>query len=471
MKIYKKYLFWLFAIIIIFFLSLFILRHSWQISLLETNRILEIYPRFSFIVLFTGNNAALLFSILLISSLFFALLVSEILLRISGYHPMMISASKHFKSVDELKEYKGFSTDEFGIFKIDSIAANEISNRIRNKNHDTNFGELLESFEVYRISLDYSKILLREIENSFSKYFFKLKSINQRNDFENAVIEYVNSPINSDGFRSVEFKKYENTKPSVLLLGDSFTWGHTTKNKTNSFADILLSKGYTVYNTGITGTDVAQYLAIAKKYIPILKPDFVIVNFYLGNDITYYKREPNPHIPVFYATNAGNLLSCPHGKYFKNKRAAYRIALANYILPINENIPLDIILLKTTIGTQLRHFIMKSDIIPYITMGNNNELNNYYNEVLKNKYPTPYSNQELLEIKEISECYNSKFILSSIPEVYFSTKKTTNDFSELFGGIKYIEMEVNKSDYNLFDGHFNDKGHKKYAEFLEKLID
>lgn len=83
----------------------------------------------------------------------------------------------------------------------------------------------------------------------------------------------------------------------------------------NSFTDILLARGYLVYSAGIPGTDPAQYAAIAKKYVPILKPDMIIVCFYPGNDLLPFPREPLPLRPHEHMTNAGFFESAPEGKY------------------------------------------------------------------------------------------------------------------------------------------------------------
>lgn len=94
----------------------------------------------------------------------------------------------------------------------------------------------------------------------------------------------------------------------------------------------------------------------------------------------------------------------------------------------------------------------------------------FYLDAEKKKCPTPYSNVQLKEIKQIAEKNGAKFILSSIPEVYRFTFNTTKDYPDLFEGLDYVEMKVSKNDYKLDDGHFNDIGHKRYAEFLIEQI-
>ena len=298
--------------------------------------------------------------------------------------------------------------------------------------------------------------------------FLKTKSI--LSNIEEACLDFINCPINKDGFRSIEFEKFNNDKPSIMLLGDSFTWGHSTRNKTSSFSDILLARGYTVYNMGITATDVAQYLAIAKKYIPRLQPDYVVVNFYLGNDISYYKRPIVPYRKLFYVTNAGFLLAFYDGYYFESLKDTYSNAFDNYIIQ-NDSDAFNFLCSKLVLTTFIWRFYEKIStkyhISPYLTFAVKSESENI--QKLR-KYEVPYSNLELAEIKNIADNYGAQFVLSSIPILFEYNRKTKVDFPDIFGGLDYVELDVKKEWYNLKDGHFNDLGHKIYADFLEENI-
>lgn len=71
----------------------------------------------------------------------------------------------------------------------------------------------------------------------------------------------------------------------------------------------------------------------------------------------------------------------------------------------------------------------------------------------------------------MAEKYGAEFILSSIPDFSTGTLKTTKDFPDLFGGLLYHEMSIVSEEYeNGSKIHFNDKGHEKYAVFLDSLI-
>lgn len=112
--------------------------------------------------------------------------------------------------------------------------------------------------------------------------------------------------LNSDGFRTPEFSERAHGRKSVLLLGDSFTWGYSAMPVSRCFADRIREAGYRVYNLGIPSVGTEQYAALAEHYVPMLRPDVVYVMLYAGNDIT---SEPpvRTGYPRRYWTNAGLL--------------------------------------------------------------------------------------------------------------------------------------------------------------------
>lgn len=438
---------------------------------LVTTLLLNIYLIFKIIALIQDKRTAILFFV----SLVVALVVATKIIDAWNTNREI----RRFESVSVLKEFSGFYTDEWGISKVDSITSRVIADNIVSRDESVicegeNSADSIDNItsEVSRLKEDYRKILDGEIQNELSRCYFSIqqKPDSIRTEWEKAVTNYMRQPINEDGFRSIAFKKYNHKKPSILLLGDSFTWGHSADNAGNSFADILLGMGYVVYNTGITGSDVAQYLAIAEKYIPELQPDFVIANFYLGNDISYYKREVLPFKPFFYHTNAGFLLACPHGIYL-SKEEAYHLTQAYYLPFVNDDNIVGKCLLKTVLGPSIIKMLDKSPFTPYLTSKGDSVVEAYYTKIAKRKYSMPYSNQELNGIKKRAEQYNARFVLSVIPWIDRFANKRTRDFPDLFEGLDYIEMQADESDYNMRDGHYNNQGHSRYAHFLKEFIE
>jgi lysophospholipase L1-like esterase len=391
-----------------------------------------------------------------ISVIFVLLIICELILRIFHFQPGIHTRYKHFQPVSNLWTYKSFVADKNGILRVSSDVANEVSMRIFN--NDPNYSQK-EYGEIYGLIKENIELKNRITRNALGTFYYRTLKKKKKNDLDSAIINYISNPINSDGFRGIEMKKYNVNKESILLLGDSFAWGHSAMPKSNSFADLLLTKGYIVYNTGISATDVTQYLVIAREYIKKLKPDFVIVNFYLGNDITYYQREVIPFHPVFYCTNAGNIYYFYDGKYYMTKEEAYNFVLKQITIPGDVCI-LNKIMSKSVITSLCWGILNKTTLIPFL-----NE-----KHVEHSKYKNPYCNIELMEIESLCNENGSKFILSSIPELYYSTSKFAKNVPNLFTGLKHYEMKVEKSDYNLDDGHFNVQGHRKYAAFLDRII-
>lgn len=114
--------------------------------------------------------------------------------------------------------------------------------------------------------------------------------------------------VNSEGFRGPEFTPPDPGQRSVLILGDSFAWGIGADPLSNAFPDLIRKAGYRVYNTGIPGVDPGQYQLIADLYTPTLKPDAVIVSFYVGNDLLSKLYPVIPNHNLIHVTNAGWIL-------------------------------------------------------------------------------------------------------------------------------------------------------------------
>jgi hypothetical protein len=92
--------------------------------------------------------------------------------------------------------------------------------------------------------------------------------------------------INIFGFRGTERKL---APGQVAAIGDSFTFGYGVNDQDTWPAVLsakLNSRGFpvSVYNLGRPGADPDDYLAIARNYIPVLKPRLVIISILQGDD-------------------------------------------------------------------------------------------------------------------------------------------------------------------------------------------
>jgi len=248
----------------------------------------------------------------------------------------------------------------------------------------------------------------------------------------------------------------DTSRIKVMLLGDSFTWGHSTENKTSSFANTLLARGYWVYNTGISGVDVAQYLQVLKVYFDSILPDVVILNFYMGNDVSYHARTPTAGVPVFFSTNAGNIMSFQDGIQFTDKDLAYRNMMDEMTIP--KTTWLNRLASTTVFGTMAWHAALKLGIVhrTYLTYPSRTEI--------------PYCNDEILQVSQFCRSRGVPFVLSVIPNLENGNLNRAHSVNRLFENMDFVEPDMQVDMFNAHDGHFNEIGHRHYADYLERLI-
>lgn len=402
------------------------------------------------------------------------LLAAECALRTAGYEPRKFRYQNDME-VDSLYELKGVTTDEEGILKISEAAARHTSRVIQEAIKANHQGILIDTITAfgmeYNIASNYYDVISGRCKNEFADTFRKTTTLQKKTLQQQALVNYVYSPINKDGFRSIPFQKIASAKPSVLMLGDSYTWGHNSANKSSSFADILLARGYPVYNSGIGATDPPQYLAIAKKYVPLLKPDILVVNFYLGNDVQYFNRVVSKDTPLLWMTNSGTFLSCEKGVYFKNMREPYEMYIRSSYIPTTTAI--NRFLSKTVLGTLVWRVLPH---IPGITTAFQPEYNAWQQKLASVQYAeTPYSNAQMEEIKEICRVNGTVFVLVAIKGIEFMDgnieEKKVRDFPHLFENTRCFEPDIPLQNYTTNNPHFNDTGHAWYAGYLQHVID
>jgi hypothetical protein len=83
----------------------------------------------------------------------------------------------------------------------------------------------------------------------------------------------------------------------------------------------------------------------------------------------------------------------------------------------------------------------------------------------------PVCNKEIEWISEFCHNYKVPFVLSVIPNLVDDRLDGVATVNHLFENIPYIEPEVTVDMYSSRDGHFNEKGHLFYANYLEDVIE
>jgi hypothetical protein len=276
--------------------------------------------------------------------------------------------------------------------------------------------------------------------------------------------------INSDGFRSCEFNRpHPAHQPKILFLGDSFTWGSSARPITKSFVDLVGEQGFVTFNLGIPGTDPNQYAYLAEKYAPLLKPDIVAVMFYIGNDFI----APRPMLPyknLYHVTNAKFLYAFDaEGNHMSPQQAYdYYLAKNNAAADSPQNAEpfkstLRTALTKTVVGTYL--VVAASKIKRKLFADSENEAANPVYDRTR---------ESLLRIKAASERVGARFMMFVIP-MHPRRQQPANSIryhQSFFKEFKaYIPDFLDESDYmKLPNSHFNNSGHRKYADFILKAI-
>lgn len=401
--------------------------------------------------------------------------VGEFSVRSMGFKPGWLYRGWFIKEVDSLKVLQGYQTDERGITVIDTALCEGIEQRIRDRyiitpdDRQLWYEEGNLSGEVSLLSDSYVKLLDKEAQWPFAQEIQRIQSIphSQRSAFEQMLWHFAFHPVNDYGFHSIPFQRHDPSRRSILLLGDSFMYGKTCDNYTQSTAHLLLAKGYEVWNTGISATDPAQYLAIAQWLIPALHPDYVVIEFYLGNDVFYYCREVSPDKPLLYETNAGIVFASPEGVFLPDPQMAYDHMIARHMMPNRDAYFLNRVMSWSAGTTQL-----------WLIMRNNGFFKNqlhpepfpgYQKQVDAVKTDYPCSLNDIKEIFRIAKENGAEPIMSIIPVKGSQSQDPISELPELSQFPYIYPPNLSRSDYHE-DGHYVASGHQKNAEILLKNI-
>lgn len=110
---------------------------------------------------------------------------------------------------------------------------------------------------------------------------------------------YIHEPAkNKLGFREADPGSgiFESGYKRILLLGDSFTFGHGVRKGEDRFSDLIEARlqrekpggyKYHVYNAGVSSTEPRDWAGYLQQLLPLYRPDYVIAVFFLrdGTDL------------------------------------------------------------------------------------------------------------------------------------------------------------------------------------------
>jgi len=428
-------------------------------------------------------------------SICFTLLLCEIVLRCLGYRPGVFRKLDGFEVVDSLVVYQNFTTDEAGIYKFSPWVSDSVwryfncqTGTITKPEIDAGLYPVDDVEYIYQSFCRLSntnaansifwRITRWYEENSdASEFVHRYSSIAQSksdtiDEWREAFMEYTTHPYNQDGFRSIAFKPYHTKRTKVLLIGDSFVYGMTARPHYNCFADILLARGYLLYSAGIPGTDPAQYAAIAQKYIPLLKPDVVILCFYEGNDYMHYPRIPSANQPHEHITNAGFFSCTPYGVYL-NPQQAYTYYKSLVTIPDIASNRFNNFCSHTALGGLLWSVAYKLKRVehPSLAMYDSFQINQ--------QIDIPFTASRINIVDSCCRAQQVAFLKIIIPEnsatyndtpqfLTINTKLANKVFAKtsyLYPGNLNREKDFEKDGY-----HFNNTGSFKFANYLDSLL-
>lgn len=270
-----------------------------------------------------------------------------------------------------------------------------------------------------------------------------------------------NISINSDGFKASEFEGLDSIRNRIMFIGDSFTWGLSAKPFDSSFCNILGHETpYQIINTGIPAADPVQYAKVAELYIPKLKPDLVFVMFYMGNDLMREDRPLIPGEPFYYWTNAGAIMADMDGKHFSDAQSAYNYLVSQKYFLKNPSRWYLKIIARSALLSRLyaAKFRIEEKLSAERARKDSHITLKYLNEI-KRIADANHAHIRFVLIREAKDAEVN-------PEKYIElhTDLLLNDSLK---GI-WLFPQTTKNDYMpLPDGHLNNAGHRKYADFLK----
>lgn len=409
-----------------------------------------------------------------------------------GYRPGQFQQFGGFQAVDSLEILKNFTTDEAGIYKFSPWVSDTTSalfdahgcglwSRWQRHNYGQIDGSMDDIDRVYnefyelRSGQPCSFLEPLEAERTTSELGRAYAEIEKRSissDWAKAVEQMIRRPYNQDGFRSIPFNANHAGAPRVLIIGDSFVYGMSAKPYYNCFTDRLLARGYLIYNTGIPGTDPAQYAAIAKKYIPLLKPDIVVVCHFLGNDMMMFPREARQNQPHEHLTNAGFFESAPMGQHLSAEEA---YAFYNSLIQIPKDAPGFGFWSATSITSMGWNILYRYGSVTHKPLEQYNAARQVSQEKL-----IEHTRPHFRQLDSLCKAFSVPLINAIVPHATQSSliKNGIVHFDctlidSLFIGQRYYlpdSIFQAQSDFPQDDNHFNNWGSLKYADFLEGLL-
>lgn len=302
---------------------------------------------------------------------------------------------------------------------------------------------------------------------------------------ENSTTDIMGYIINNEGFRSsinfdqktIDSIRNIEQKKIVFLIGDSYTEGCCTGDITTSFADLLLNHDeYCILNFGVGGTGLVQYKLIVDKYVKLLKPDLVLIAFYLGNDLVKFDRPIVPNIPLTYtikdyiwlkSIKAPWYMDGTSKNYFETPEEAYHFYISKYTLWGKD---------RSIFEKTIRHSVLLSKI--YLGISEKRQQFKWMSKNYSKEISLQLTTKLLDDIKSTCLKHNIQLSLVAIPSPKDALKEVdlNQKYGRFFKNISHDFPDISLFSKDDYDGlktsnHFNESGHRIFYEFLVEHLE
>ena len=238
---------------------------------------------------------------------------------------------------------------------------------------------------------------------------------------------------NDLGFRDRMHFKQQN-KPRIVVMGDSFVWGYDSE-VSERWTDILQQRYPEIefFNLGVSGYGTDQELILAREYLPLLRPDVIILLF---NRTDYQDNSTNVNYHYYYK---------PYFTFDDSKK----LKLAG--VPVGKSIIFYYAKMPVLVRRLFEGSYLFKGIFKFV-------MTRFYQ-------PSHFSDPSLrliIAFKNLSSDLSANFLLASVDK-----NRSLSEFSRE-NDIAFLE--INCPDEYFIGGHWNAQGNKCAAEKFEKII-
>jgi hypothetical protein len=286
---------------------------------------------------------------------------------------------------------------------------------------------------------------------------------------------------NSLGFR--EDFDFRLADVEIAFMGDSFTFGHGVDVRdryTNLFAERMkdrIDSKHVVSLSGSNGFQPEHYEYFLKKH-PELKPKYIVIGSYLGNDFepdvreTVFDRQSLTLELPYRAVDSGAVVNA----------LPYRVPYLREMIRLSNTVRLAVILLNRSIYRT--YLFAPNAVVP----------NSYNSEALEFGQFNSFSERafaSLANIKELARQRGSRLVVFLIPQNFYAGAVTRPHLVPALwpripeivakGGLRAAVVDrcaqmaldcidagsvMTSDDFFAADAHWNPRGHRKAADLL-----